>query len=161
MQEKVSQRCIQDVRKCKRRSDNVASTMSAKQHECYCPQPRPHHMLQDGITQTSRSHKKDEPTEDTCASAREDLTSQHSLCVQRHENVRMCAKQQGRYCPHPTPPHVHKMHTTTRAVFHPANTNLTVLQLTEMFEKQRPELTRILAACLKTTCPSVRWVSSR
>ena len=61
----------------------------------------------------------------------------------------------------PTPPHVHKMHTTTRAVFHPANTNLTVLQLTEMFEKQRPELTRILAACLKTTCPSVRWVSSR
>ena len=63
----------------------------------------------------------------------------------------------------PTPPHPMCIKCTRlhARFFHPADTNLTVLQLTEMFEKQRPELTRILAACLKTTCPSVRWVSSR
>ena len=51
------------------------------------------------------------------------------VCVQSNRGV---------IAPHPTPPHVHKMHTTTRAVFTPANTNLTVLQLTEMFWKTAP-----------------------
>ena len=51
-------------------------------------------MLQDVITQTSRSHKKDERMrQDMCASSREDLTSQHALYVQ---DTRTRAKQQVR-----------------------------------------------------------------